>query len=124
MLATLTVNTDRDDFAADSDDGLLTLREAIRVVNLQYTPGPSTSAPGEDRDQISGTPGLPGVIDEIVFAPGLFNGMGKAKISLANFVGGSSVSALAINRDVVIEAPEGKEVEVSAGAGVNYSQAA
>ena len=74
MLATLTVNVNYDSPAVHgseaehvvvpNDDGSLTLREAMGIVNGKYFP----QSPDGDRMQIDGDYGVPGVPDTIHFA--------------------------------------------------------
>jgi hypothetical protein len=113
-LATLqvTLNTDA---LEKVGDGQLTLREAIRYVNGEDVPL------GDQGAFDYANLGLPGQIDKIVFAPGLFDANGKAKVTLQHnwepsSVTGGSRSGLEVRRSVVIEAPLGKEVEIAAGA--------
>jgi hypothetical protein len=121
MLATVTVNS-RDDFATFDNNGSLTLREAIAIVNGQYVPEDLFGQP-DDFGQIDDILTL-GTNDKIVFAPSLFDEEGKAKIELENKWNLASNSALEVRRGVIIEAPDVKEVEIAAGAGEMHSLAA
>ncbi|HMF13816.1 MAG TPA: hypothetical protein VKE94_15965, partial [Gemmataceae bacterium] len=98
--ATLTVNTLGDNI--DHTDSVLTLREAIDVVNTQSNSGLSTN----ELAQISGTLGSK---DTIQFAPSLFTSQGQTiKLSITgntdNLYGDS---AFAFNTEVTIEGPTG-----------------
>ncbi len=105
MLATLTVSVDYDGLI-DTDDGTLTLREAIAYVNGDAQP----ELP--DLSQIDLTEAF-GTNDKIVFDPSLFvsGDPTKAKIELMHAE--TSSSALVISNDVIIEAPDGYEVEIA-----------
>lgn len=107
VLATLTVNTAADS-VPDDNDGVLTIREAIAYVNGDETPDTG------DLAQINGTPGVPGVVDRIIFADSVFDANGEALIELLFPYAPSSDAGLVIEASVEIEAPVGKRVEVSA----------
>lgn len=123
MLAVLTVNSS-DDFASNNDDGILTLREAIAVINEAYDPG----IPGGDLlqiDDLGGTEPL-GTNDKIVFETDTTlqnhipfvpdtDGIYKATIELLHEDPTYPTSALVVINDVIIEAPDSYELEIKAG---------
>lgn len=97
VLATLIVNSNTDAAlisGAGVNDGLLTLREAVAVVNGTYLPPASTPAPNEDSDQIIGPIGAN---DKIVFDSSVFGPNGSAsKIELLH-------GELTIENSVIID---------------------
>ncbi|TWT88714.1 hypothetical protein Mal64_22020 [Pseudobythopirellula maris] len=73
VLATLTINSDADAFS-NVNDGSLTLREAIDIVNGDYLPADIPGSP-DDREQIDNV-SLLGTNDRIVFDSSLFGAPG------------------------------------------------
>ncbi len=111
MLATLTVNSLSENIdLVPNNNGELTLREAIQYVNVDALAEP-LDIESNGVVHIDGIPGLPGVVDKIVFDPALFasGDPTKATIELLHEDEPASSTALVISNDVIIEAPEGYE---------------
>ena len=102
MLAVLTVNSDAD-FEFNNDNGSLTLREAIAVVNRDYVPDPNISGDFAQINDLDGTEPV-GTNDKIVFSTVPADGLNGGTILLDKGDINTAGQELLITKSVTIDA--------------------